>query len=98
MSKVNTVLGLVFLLLGTVTKTNAFSDDCIPVSKFAKCCRLNKKMMNCGVGGTVSLKAGFLSSSLLNLIGFLTIGLVMTDTLRPEARVPFTVSRIRTSF
>ena len=57
MSKVNTVLGLVFLILG----------------------------------GSVSLRNGFLSSSFLNLAGFLTIALVMTDTLRPQARVPFTL-------
>ena len=55
--KVNTVLGLFFLVLG----------------------------------GSVSLRNGFLSSSLLNLAGFLTIAMVMTDTLRPEARVPFTL-------
>jgi hypothetical protein len=43
------------------------------------------------LGGSVSLRNGFLSSSFLNLAGFLTIALVMTDTLRPQARVPFTL-------
>jgi MFS family permease len=56
-SKVNTVLGLFFLL----------------------------------VGGRVSLKVGFLSSALLNLVGLLAILFMMKDTLRVADRVAFTL-------
>ena len=59
-SKVNTVLGLIFTL----------------------------------VGGRVSLRTGFLSSGLLNLMQLLAMLLLMNDTLRPADRIPFTFSRV----
>ena len=45
-------------------------------------------------GGRVSLRTGFLSSALLNLLQLLAMLLLMADTLAPENRIPFTLRRV----
>ena len=44
-------------------------------------------------GGRVSLRTGFLSSALLNVMQLLAMLLLMSDTLQPADRIPFTFSR-----